>query len=153
MSAYHRWHGRPELRLLRQQLLEIRGFLNYVVRTYPWLNPYTKDLHLTIDGWRDDRDWDGWRLHCKKAAVSFRRAHDGDLERGLRTPAPPEPVSDDPKWVLPMPRLWRDARALVELTNTDEPPRQRYRASANMVAFYMPGDASGLGFGSALIGA
>jgi hypothetical protein len=37
--------------LPRQRLLEIRGFLNYVVRTYPWMNPYLKGLHLTIDGW------------------------------------------------------------------------------------------------------
>ena len=38
-----------------QRLLEIRGFLNYVVRTYPWMNPYLKGLHLTIDGWREGR--------------------------------------------------------------------------------------------------
>ena len=105
MSAYHRWHGRPVRRLLRQRLLEIRGFLNYVVRTYPWLNPYTKGLHLTIDGWRDDRDWDGWRTHCKKAAVSFRRAHKGDLESGIQGATSPEAAPDDPERVLPMPRL------------------------------------------------
>jgi hypothetical protein len=34
-----------------QRLLEIRGFLMYVVRTYPWLNPYMKGMHLTIDSW------------------------------------------------------------------------------------------------------
>lgn len=33
-----------------RRLLSVRGFLNYVVRTYPWLNPYLKGLHLTIDG-------------------------------------------------------------------------------------------------------
>ncbi len=32
-----------------QWLLEIQGFLMYVVRTYPWLNPYMKGMHLTID--------------------------------------------------------------------------------------------------------
>jgi len=35
--------------LPQQCLLVIRGFLIYVVRTYPWLNPYIKGLHLTID--------------------------------------------------------------------------------------------------------
>ena len=32
-----------------QRLLEIRGFLIYVVRTYPWMSPYLKGLHNTID--------------------------------------------------------------------------------------------------------
>jgi hypothetical protein len=34
------------------RLLQIRGFLMYVVHTYPWINPYMKGLHLTIDSWR-----------------------------------------------------------------------------------------------------
>ena len=42
-----------------------------------------------------------------------------------------------------MPRLWRDTHALLELTSTDVPP---------ILAFYMTGNASGAGFGSALIG-
>ncbi len=31
------------------RLLQIRGFLMYVVRTYPWINPYMKGLHLTVN--------------------------------------------------------------------------------------------------------
>ena len=36
-----------------QQLLETRGFLMYVMRTYPcpWLNPYMKGMHITVDSW------------------------------------------------------------------------------------------------------
>ena len=34
-----------------QRMLEIRGFLMFVMRTYPWLNPYMKGMHLTIDSW------------------------------------------------------------------------------------------------------
>ena len=160
MTAYRRWHVQPVRWLPRQLLLVIRGFLNYVVRTYPWMNPYTKGLHLTIDGWRGDRTWDGWRLHCKKAsegctkaAMSTRRVKNDTLDASATAAIPSEPALKDPEWVLPMPRLWGDARALVELTNTDEPPRPHYRGSSNNVAFYMPGDASGSGFGSALISA
>ena len=40
----------PTAHIQRQRLLEIRGFLNYVVRTYPSLNPCLKGLHLTING-------------------------------------------------------------------------------------------------------
>jgi hypothetical protein len=32
-----------------QQMLEIQGFLMYVVWMYPWLNPYMKGMHLTVD--------------------------------------------------------------------------------------------------------
>lgn len=38
-------------KLSRKRLEEARGFLNYVVRTYPALKPYLTGLHLTIDGW------------------------------------------------------------------------------------------------------
>ena len=48
-----------------KQLMVIRGYLNYVVRTYSWLSPYYKGLHLTIDGWRPDRDNQGYKLHGK----------------------------------------------------------------------------------------
>ena len=158
MAAYHHWHETPARRLPRQRLLVIRGFLNYVVRTYPWMSSYIKGLHITIDGWREERTWDGWRLPPEKvsagstdAAMSVRRVNNDVLDASVDEAVPTDPSLDNPDWVLPMPRLWADARALVELTHVDEPPRQRYRGSSNTVAFYMPGDASGSGFGSALI--
>ena len=49
-----------------QRLLEIRGFLIYVVRTYTWLNPpYMKGIHLTIDSWCTGRAEDGFKLTPK----------------------------------------------------------------------------------------
>ncbi len=39
----------PKGPLPLQRMLEIRGFLMYVVRTYTWMNPYIKGMHLTID--------------------------------------------------------------------------------------------------------
>ena len=124
IAAYHQWHVGPDRRILRQRLLKIRGFLNYVVRTYPWLNPYTKGLHIIIDGWRDDRDPEGWRVHHKGSArlLSFRRAHEDEQKgKGLHGPLI---VCDEkgPDRVLPMARLRRDAAALVELTSTEDPP-------------------------------
>ena len=35
-----------------KQLEKIRGFLIYVSRMYRWMPPYSKGLHLTLDGWR-----------------------------------------------------------------------------------------------------
>jgi hypothetical protein len=56
----------PKGPLPLQRLLEKRGFLMYVVRTYPWLNPYIKGLHLTVDSWRPGRADDGFKWTAKE---------------------------------------------------------------------------------------
>ncbi|KAG7368169.1 hypothetical protein IV203_030912 [Nitzschia inconspicua] len=53
--------SRPE-RLERKRLEQVRGFVGYVARTYPSAVPYLTGLHMTIDGWRANRDNRGWRL-------------------------------------------------------------------------------------------
>ena len=50
-----------------------------------------------------------------------------------------------------MPRLVSDVKYLIELLDLEVAPRQRLRAK-KVSYFYLPGDASGSGFGSALIG-
>ena len=52
-------------KISQQRLLEIQGFLNYVVRTYAWLAQYAKGVHNTIDGWRYDCNSGGWKLRGK----------------------------------------------------------------------------------------
>mmetsp|Transcript_5647 Transcript_5647/g.8675 ORF Transcript_5647/g.8675 Transcript_5647/m.8675 type:complete len:196 (+) Transcript_5647:485-1072(+) len=47
--------------LSRKRLEQIRGFLGYVTRTFPCSVPYLTGMHLTIDGWRQDRNPSGWR--------------------------------------------------------------------------------------------
>ena len=49
----------------QQRLLEIRGFLNYIARTYAWLAPFMKGMHNTIDRWCFDQDSGGRRLRGK----------------------------------------------------------------------------------------
>jgi hypothetical protein len=41
----------PKSPLPLQQMLKIRDFLMYLVRTYTWINPYIKGMHNTIDSW------------------------------------------------------------------------------------------------------
>jgi hypothetical protein len=53
--------SRPE-GLNRKRLEQIRGFIIYVVQTYPTMKPYLIGLHMSIDGWRSNRDTEGWRL-------------------------------------------------------------------------------------------
>ena len=139
----------PASRVPRQRLLEIRGFLNYVVRTYPWLNPYLKGLHLTIDGWREGREEGGWKATGPPSMASRRASED---ELGRRSGGTPAKVDPGPEHVLPQPRLHRDVKCLMELTALADPPRHLFRVGALMAAFYVPGDASGSGFGSAVIG-
>jgi hypothetical protein len=45
-----------------KQLESYRGFLVYLVRTYPVMNPYLKGIPLTIDSWRPYRLKDGWKM-------------------------------------------------------------------------------------------
>ncbi|KAL7519144.1 hypothetical protein ACHAWX_003937 [Stephanocyclus meneghinianus] len=43
-------------------LEQIRGFLIYVTRTYEWVAPHLKGLHLSINGWREGQDWEGYKV-------------------------------------------------------------------------------------------
>ena len=142
----------------RQRLLEIRGYLNYIVRTYSWINPYLKGLHNTIDGWRKNRDEKGWKLSPKEMReknqqleedlMRLRREMEGgvgDLDLGEQD------TTSEPDKVAPVERLIRDVNALDELTDTASPPKTSYRAPEGLSAWYCPGDASGKGFGTALI--
>ena len=49
-----------------QRLLEIWGFLMYVVRTYPWLIPYMKGMYLTVDSWQPGHAEDGFKMMDKE---------------------------------------------------------------------------------------
>ena len=51
--------------LPRKESERIRGFLNYVCQTYKPLLPYLNGLHMTIDGFRGNRDEEGWKLPKK----------------------------------------------------------------------------------------
>ena len=138
-------------------LLSIRGSLQYVCRTYDWLTPYMKGLHLSVDSWREGRDEEGWKYppkvlrRMKRALVEddskipcrrSEEAEDEDLEE-KEAPTPPERV-------VVVPRMRRDVKAMVELTNTKEPPREAVRATKSLLALYLPGDASGTGLGTAI---
>ena len=142
-----------------QRLLEIRGFLIYVVRTYPWLNPYIKGLHLTVDSWRPGREASGFKLRGEELeramavwtasrGLPCRREDEDGLEEASTTP---QHSSDEPPGdVRPVARLRRDIACLLELTKSPQPPRQLYRAK-HVTAFFVIGDASGTGKGVAVV--
>mmetsp|Transcript_18233 Transcript_18233/g.45137 ORF Transcript_18233/g.45137 Transcript_18233/m.45137 type:complete len:1296 (-) Transcript_18233:2196-6083(-) len=138
-------------RMDRKRLESIRGFLNYVVRTYPPLKPYLTGLHLTIDGWRPNRDVDGWRLKKKKVAAMVEDEdwnwEEGDSdEKGLLTV---EEIAA-PAVVEAKKRLGEDMVALRYLMSSAKPLPRRVRSKKGRKVVYCFGDASSSGFGITL---
>jgi hypothetical protein len=125
-----------------QRLLKIRGFLMYVVRTYTWLNPYVKGLHLTVDSWRDGRAECGFKWTAKErreGRVMEMPCQCGD--EGWEDQAASAGLEDAkaPETVLPVARYLRDFECLQQLTAPKEPLRQLYRAR-HQAAFFVVGD-------------
>ena len=101
------------------------------------MTTFFKGLHLTIDGWRSDRDEEGW----KTATDHIRRKEPGDCKN----------LSHDyPKSVKAVPRLKNDVRALMEMTKAEKPPVIVINTPKLYIAKYGFGDASGGGFGTIL---
>ena len=131
----------PDANLDTDDLRSDRGFLIYIGRTYPELNTFFKGIHLTIDGWRKNRDPEGWRIatnyvsHKTKGAYSKLTSY------------------DYPKTVKGVPRLIRDLQALQSLTSSKIAPVVIVRSKRMFVVLYGFGDASGGGFGSSFTAA
>ena len=127
---------RPEA-MPRKRLEEIRGFLNYVAQTYRGLSTYMNGLHLTIDGWRDNRDAGGWKQRRFMAPPDDDLVKDaGDADSAIA-----------PATVEAKPRLKRDIQVLRRLTRSEKPPLRPVRRSKVYLVVYGFGDASGPGFG------
>jgi hypothetical protein len=150
----------PKGPLPLQWMLEIRGFLMYIVRTYTWMNPYIKGMHNMIDSWQEGRAEDGFKLMAKERqrlqslllearGLPCRRAEEGwedqaaTLSQGLD-----ERVASET--VMPVERYLQDLECLQELTLTEEPPKQLYRAT-HQSALFVIRDASGKAKGSAVV--
>jgi hypothetical protein len=136
-----------KLHLLR--LLQIRGFLLYVTRTYRYMTPHLKGLHLTIDGWREGRDTDGWRTRGVEIGVHASLGRGNRLdEKSIYGKGSYSYRSDAPEFVQSVPRLKEDIEALERLTSDDLPPALAVRCRGVAAVFYGFGDASGKAFGS-----
>jgi hypothetical protein len=83
---------------------------------------------MTIGGFREGRDADGWRLSA--ALWKLKREEVGDLNRGI---VEEEEIPDD---VVAAPRLQEDVVALQRLLSVKVPPLKRARAKKTAKAFY-----------------
>jgi hypothetical protein len=119
-----------------KDLLSDRGFIIYISRTYRMIIPYLKGLHLTIDGWRQNRDDDGW----KRATAHMKNLPESDFVT----------TANYPVTVKPVPRLKGDLEALERLTEDLKAPVLLIQSKHIYVVRYGFGDASGGGFGSSI---
>jgi hypothetical protein len=95
-----------------KKLRSYRGFLVYVSRTYGFLVPYLKGIHLTLESWRANRDSEGWGTK-------------GDPEDGFMYDERWEEIEelgDAPDTVKAVPQLLSDLQCLVRLTKHATPP-------------------------------
>jgi hypothetical protein len=137
-------------------LLQVRGFLMYVVRICPWINPYMKGLHLTLDSWRPFRRADGFKLRGKELENALAWGMEGGMPCWWSDDKPGEGQTHEaslmaqrgsgnkepPLEVKPVPRFIQDLVYLTQLTKAGTPPRQLYRARPS-AALFVIGDASG----------
>eukprot|EP00957_Ditylum_brightwellii_P128682 9816024-Ditylum_brightwellii.AAC.1 len=49
----------------RKLLESDQGVLVHIARIYPWIVPYLKGIHLTLESWQPDRDDKDWKLSSK----------------------------------------------------------------------------------------
>ena len=155
-----------------KKLERARGYLVYTTRTYPCMVPYLKGIHLTLDSWREGRGPDGWRKNQTPSTddrpptawyqdpdESFDDQSmdrwEWDSAEGLRVYLLEAvgPRSTPPAYVKAVPRLRDDVRALLHLTKSPAPQRRTIRSKTCLVARYGFGDASGVGFGAAVVNA
>jgi hypothetical protein len=99
----------------RHWLEQIRGFLIYVIRTYPCMVPYLIGLHMTIDSWRPNRREDGWRYSGSELKLRARAMEDDEGAMDIKD-YPEAPVR-----VKAAPRLEWDIDALRSLMSASEP--------------------------------
>ncbi len=135
--------SQPET-LPRKRLEQIRGFLGYITQTYRYMIPYLNGLHITIDGWRRNRDPDGWKLPASKQGKRGNAKSPADRAREHDTEE-----EEIPALVQAKPRLFSDIAALLALSEADAPPWRLVRPKHSSVVTYGFGDASGSAYGGA----
>jgi hypothetical protein len=130
-SLQEELHAMPTVQ--QKPLESMRGFFIHLMRTYPIITPYLKGMHLTLDGWREHRDSDMWKIPLSEW-------EDDNITGPMDDQAPED--------LLPAPRLADDVACLVQLFAPPVPPTRVIRCVTRLVAIYGFVDASTAGFGS-----
>jgi len=109
------------------------------------MTPYLKGVHLTIDGWRHDRDREGWKKPHQtkqtKLGVWDQEFWVEEEERGKER-VEEETEKEAPELVVAVPQLRADIEAVLRLTDTPHPAISKCRVLSTAVVLYLMGDAS-----------
>ena len=120
--------------LIHKAAEKYRGYLIHISATYEAIVPYLKGLHLTLDGWREGRDDEGW----KDPGWSKFHRNDHELSSYL---------DKAPTHVDCVRRFKDDMDVLLRLFSGNTPEQVPLRPTCHGT-LYMIGDASGSGFGN-----
>mmetsp|Transcript_22933 Transcript_22933/g.34778 ORF Transcript_22933/g.34778 Transcript_22933/m.34778 type:complete len:214 (-) Transcript_22933:280-921(-) len=127
-------------------------------------------MHLSIDGWRKDRDEEGWRIRQKgngkrkmaepTQGVDWKAVAEWESLKGWVNDQEEEPLdslpesvantedASTPQFVPTVPRLASDMQALKALFQGEGPLVREVRCRSSTNFYYGFGDASGTSFGS-----
>jgi hypothetical protein len=125
-----------------------------VICTYPWINPYMKELHLTINSWCPFWGPDGFKLRGKELENTLTWGFDRNTPCCWAKDKPEEGgphvsfmalqrsgAKELPLEVKPVQRFIHNLAYLTQLREADTPPQQLYRAR-HAAALFVIGDAS-----------
>jgi len=85
-----------------------RGFLVYISRTYPFITPYLKGIHLTLDSWRPWRNDEAWKLPLSEIKAALDAKSTGTTSGVDADGKPPSKVKVAPRL------YYEDVQALEE---------------------------------------
>jgi hypothetical protein len=112
--------------LVRKDLEHRRGFLLYVTRTFPATVPYLKGFHLTIDGWRNNRNDEGRKYLAREVRELLEKGEEMDT---------PDDVAAHPKVKAKARLVECDLPAMPRLFDLPSPP-QRLVWAINVAEVY-----------------
>jgi hypothetical protein len=81
--------------LVRKVPEQRRGFLLYVTKTFPSTVPYLKGFHLTIDGWRKNRNSQGWKYLAREIRELMINGETVDVPESAEAPPPASKIRRD----------------------------------------------------------
>ena len=126
----------------RRLLQQVRGYRNHIAMTYPVLMTHLMGFHLTIYGWRNNRDCGGWRI-----IRNWFPEEDGLFDKSYVVER-----DNGPEEVEARPLLKMDFEALKMLMSPTPPPLRNIRSNRVCEMYYGLKDASGGAFGATVGG-
>ena len=150
---------------LHKQMQRDVGFFVHLALTFSSMMPFLKGFYLTMNNWRGGRNDEGWKLSAREwiSQLQVKMAEqEVDTLCGLLEEEDDPTTTDQstttkinpskpPKLIQAVPRLRTDVLALSAMLEPATPPIIKVRSKSVFLALYGAGDASGAGFGSAIL--